>query len=160
MFCNKCGGPLQPDYRVCPKCGNVIQGTVAVPQQGRVARHLQILATLWIIVGCLWLIPAVGMLVLGSVAHLFIPMGESMARTLGPFVLHAMGGIFLLVAAGAFCVAWGLFQRRPWARTVTLVLGFLALFHPPFATALGIYTLWVLLPESSQREYASMAQQP
>src|SRR5438309_12074 len=101
-----------------------------------------------IIVGCLWLIPAVGMLVLGSVAHLFIPMGESMARTLGPFVLHVMAGIFLLVAAGAFCVAWGLFPRRPWAGSVTLVLAFLGVFHPPFATALGIDTLWVLLPAS------------
>src|SRR5437016_4072921 len=145
MFCNQCGGPLQPDYRVCPKCGNVIQGTVAVPQQGRVARHLQILATLWIIVGCLWLIPAVGMLVLGRVAHRFIPMGECMSRTLCPFVLPVMGGIFLLVAAGAFCVAWGLFQRRPWARTVTLVLGFLALFFFTVTATTEIYTLWVLL---------------
>src|SRR5437660_1464321 len=128
MFCNQCGGPLQPDYRVCPKCGNVIQGTVAVPQQGRVARHLQILATLWIIVGCLWLIPAVGMLVLGSVAHLFIPMGESMARTLGPFVLHVMGGIFLLVASGAFLGGWRVFKRRPRAPTVARVLGLRALY--------------------------------
>jgi len=159
MFCNKCGAPLQPDYRVCPKCGNPVQGSMTIPP-GRVARHIQILAILWIIVGCFWLIPAAGMLVLGSVAHSFIPMGETMARMLGPFLLHVFGGIFLLVAAGAFCVGWGLFQRTPWARTVTLVLGFLALFHPPFATALGIYTLWVLLPESSQREYANMAAQP
>jgi zinc ribbon protein len=159
MFCNQCGAPLQQDYRVCPKCGNAVQGPIAATQPGRVARHIQVLAILWIIVGVFWLIPATVMLVLGGVAHMFIPFGETMGRTLGPFVLHVLGGIFLLVAAGAFCVGWGLLQRRPWARTVTLVLGFLALFHPPFATALGIYTLWVLLPESSGREYTSMAGQ-
>jgi hypothetical protein len=158
MYCNQCGSPLQSDYRVCPNCGNNIQGTVPVtPLSGRVARHIQFLAILWIIVGVFWLIPAVIMLFLGEVAHLAIPLGETLGRALGPFVLHLLGGVFLLVAAGAFCVGWGLLQRRPWARTITLVLGFLALFHPPFATALGIYTLWVLLPEASAREYASLA---
>jgi hypothetical protein len=34
-----------------------------------------------------------------------------------------------------------------------IVVGFLALLRMPFGTALGIYTLWVLLPESSGREY-------
>jgi uncharacterized membrane protein YecN with MAPEG domain len=50
-------------------------------------------------------------------------------------------------------LAWGLFQRESWARILGLVLGFLALLRPPFGTALGIYTLWVLLPEHSSREY-------
>jgi hypothetical protein len=38
-----------------------------------------------------------------------------------------------------------------------IVLGFLVLIRIPFGTALGIYTLWVLLPESSAREYDAMA---
>lgn len=41
----------------------------------------------------------------------------------------------------------------------TLVLAFLALFHVPFGTALGIYSLWVLLPSESEREYEAMEQQ-
>jgi hypothetical protein len=36
---------------------------------------------------------------------------------------------------------------------LTLVLAFLALFNIPFGTALGIYTLWVLLPAGSDVEY-------
>jgi hypothetical protein len=39
-----------------------------------------------------------------------------------------------------------------------IVLGILALFHPPFGTALGIYTLWVLLPTESAAEYDRMSQ--
>jgi hypothetical protein len=55
-------------------------------------------------------------------------------------------------------LAWGLFEREPWARFLGLVLGFLALLRFPLGTALGIYTLWVLLPEPSGREYERLAQ--
>ncbi len=37
-------------------------------------------------------------------------------------------------------------------------LGFLALLRFPLGTALGIYTLWVLLPEASAKEYERLAQ--
>ena len=50
-------------------------------------------------------------------------------------------------------LAWGLFERQPWARVLALVLGILALLRIPFGTALGIYTLWVLAPEESAHEY-------
>jgi hypothetical protein len=33
----------------------------------------------------------------------------------------------------------------------------LALFHPPFGTALGIYTLWVLLSDENGSEYNYLA---
>ena len=163
MFCNRCGGPLQPDYRVCPKCGSPLQGAVLrTPtslrsRQGRVMRHIQPLAILWIIVGAFWLIPAVIMTLLGSVAHAFIPFSDSIGRSLGSALLHVMGFGFLFVAVAAFLAGWGLMQRRPWARTLAIVLGILALFHPPIATALGIYTLWVLLPSTAAEEYTEIA---
>ena len=51
----------------------------------------------------------------------------------------------------------GLMQKRPWARAAAIVLGVLALFHPPFGTALGVYTLWVLLSDESGIEYQYLA---
>ena len=54
-------------------------------------------------------------------------------------------------------LAWGLFERQPWARMLGIVIGFLALLRIPLGTALGIYTLWVLLPESSAREYDQLS---
>lgn len=159
----KCGSPLEANYRVCPRCGNPIQGTVSAPPtyvapaQGRVSRHIQTLGILWIIVGAFWLIPAIAMMALGTVAHVFIPFGAGIGRALGPALLHLAGFGFLFVAAAAFMAGWGLMQRRPWARTLAIVLGILALFHPPFATALSIYTLWVLLPSDSAQEYTQIA---
>jgi hypothetical protein len=66
-------------------------------------------------------------------------------------------GIFVLAkAACGFIAGWGLMQREPWARVIALVLGFISLFNVPFGTAVGVYTLWVLLPAQSQEEYDSM----
>jgi hypothetical protein len=51
-----------------------------------------------------------------------------------------------------------LLQREPWARIVCLIMGFLALLNIPFGTALGVYTLWVLLPAEADEEYSQEAQ--
>jgi ABC-type spermidine/putrescine transport system permease subunit II len=52
---------------------------------------------------------------------------------------------------------WGLYERRSWARILAIVLAFLSLLHPPFGTAIGAYTLWVLLPAASEAEYQRVA---
>ncbi len=67
-------------------------------------------------------------------------------------------GVFLaLFGVVHLVLAWGLYERQPWARVMGIVVGCLALIRIPFGTALGIYTLWVLAPESSGREYDEMA---
>jgi hypothetical protein len=38
-----------------------------------------------------------------------------------------------------------------------MILGFISLFNIPFGTALGIYTLWVLLPAASDEEYRALS---
>ena len=71
--------------------------------------------------------------------------------------LHSLfttiGVLILVKGALGFFAGWGLLRREPWARMLTIVLSFLALFNIPFGTALGIYSLWVLLPAESEREY-------
>ena len=75
---------------------------------------------------------------------------------LRPF-LTFIGGLILVKAVAGFFAGWGLLQREPWARVVALILGFLSLFNVPIGTALGIYTLWVLLPTQSDDEYQALA---
>jgi hypothetical protein len=157
MYCNQCGTELQPDYNVCPKCGTPLAGRLrSAPATGRVSRHLHTLGILWIIMGGLFLIPAVFFFVLGSV-HIAIPGMDEMMHRMGPVLFTLVGSGFLLVGAGGVCVGWGLMQHQPWARTIGIILGILALFHPPIATALGIYTLWVLAPRQSATEYLRLA---
>ena len=125
--------------------------------QSRLTRHLRTVGILWIVVGALWLIPSVILLALGGIAHMAIPGTDAVAHYLGPFVLLLIGWILLIVGAGGVCVGWGLMQHQPWARIAAIVLGVLAIFHPPLGTALGIYTLWVLLADEGGLEYQRMA---
>lgn len=156
MYCNGCGSELQPGNNVCPKCGKVIGDPVSAVTRSRLENHLSTLGTLWVVVGVLFLLPALGLFFASSVAH-FVIQDNVVARTLGPLLLTIIGGTILLIAVGGILVGLGLKDRKPWARVVAIVLGVIALFHPPFGTALGIYTLWVLMSDEGGVEYRRLS---
>ena len=161
MFCNRCGAQLQPDFNLCPKCGNPLANKppVALPaSRTRLERHLRPIGILWIVVGALWLIPSAVLMFISHAPRLMIMMGDEMfTHAFMPPMLFSLGSVFLLIAAGGILVGWGLINHERWARTTAIVLAVLALFHPPFFTALGIYTLWVLLPAASASEYERLS---
>jgi hypothetical protein len=75
---------------------------------------------------------------------------------LGSFVPFAL---LVSVLIGAVDIVTGLYllARRPWARTLAMVMAVLSLLKLPFGTALGIYTLWVLAPQASSVEWEGLA---
>lgn len=72
-------------------------------------------------------------------------------------VRAVFGIVFLAGGVLGIVAGWGLLDRQPWSRGLALVLGFVNLIHIPFGTAVGIYTLWVLLPAQSEREFRARA---
>jgi hypothetical protein len=64
---------------------------------------------------------------------------------LGPAFFHLVWVAVLVRAALAILVAWGLYERAQWARIVAIIVAILSLLKFPFGTALGIWTLVVLL---------------
>jgi hypothetical protein len=117
--------------------------------------HLHLLGILWMAIGSLFLIPAVGLMMFGSGVH-FVLHNQDLFGGLLPILLYVGGGSLLLLGAGGICVGLGLQQRQPWARPAAIILGVLALFHPPFGTALGVYTLCILLPDERGEEYRNL----
>ena len=157
MFCDGCGDALQPGQQFCGKCGKEIVGPVVVgyPRRSRVREHLRLLGILWLALAA-WefLGAAVLYIVANTLFRMQLPQGPPPEARLFLHPLLTVIAVFVAVkAAVGFAAGWGLLQREPWARVLSLVLAFLALFHVPFGTALGVYTLWVLLPSQSDEEY-------
>ncbi len=159
MFCNSCGAHLQPGFRNCPMCGKPVEGAIAVPIQRRVANHLTLLGSLWVAYSVLVVFVGFMLFILNrTVFALAQARGE-----LGPegaFLrpLFAVIGT-LILCKGALCLITGvgLLTRQLWARILALVMGCISLINLPFGTALGIYTIWVLIGENGESEYRALA---
>jgi predicted nucleic acid-binding Zn ribbon protein len=161
MFCTYCGSPIASEQSVCANCGRSSTGArVASAERARVAEHVHLLAILWFVIGAFWLIPAVIMAVLAT--FITVPLVTEgvpkIALVLAPGLFVVLCVVFLASAALRFVAGWGLLKLRPWGRTFALVIAFLGLLHPPFDTALAIYTLFVLLPDAAGDEYRQMWQ--
>jgi hypothetical protein len=163
MFCDGCGNAVQAGQAFCSKCGKQILGPVMVarPVQGRVQSHLHLLGILWLAVSALNAVGGVVLLLLGTTffPHLHEFAGKDSNQVPVGFLtalMTTLGVLVLAKAAAGFITGYGLMQHQSWARIAALVLAFIALFNIPFGTAIGVYTMWVLLPGNSQQEYEAL----
>jgi len=154
MFCDKCGTALQADQLFCSRCGKEVAAGVmkGYPQRSRVREHIRLLGIFWLALSALDGLMGVASYI---VANTVFSLDNHPGR---PAFLHPLlsfiGILVVIKAFAGFATGWGLIQREPWARTLAVVLAFPSLFfNVPFGTALGIYTLWVLLPAESDVEY-------
>jgi len=123
----------------------------------RVQEHIRLLGILWLALSALNAVVGFVLFIIANAlfAHLHEKGGVPPDVPAG-FLRSLFTTIGILILAKAvlgFFAGWGLLRREPWARMLTIVLSFLALFHFPLGTALGIYSLWVLLSTQSEREY-------
>lgn len=116
-------------------------------------QHLKILAYLHVASGAFYLAAAV--------AALFFVLGGGFAtgEEAVVWVAQTAGALLVLylivLAVPSLIGGVGLLREELWARPVLLVIGMLSLFSVPIGTALGVYTLWVLLKDESVRILAA-----
>ena len=161
MFCDQCGVQLQAGQPSCTRCGKPVLGPVAY-RRNRVQEHIRLLGTLWLAYSALTVVVGVVLIVVahalfGRVIHLPDGPPPEVTSWLRPF-LTFIGGLILAKGAAGLVAGWGLLQREAWARVLALVVGFISLFNIPIGAAVGIYTLWVLLPAQSDEEYKALAE--
>jgi len=161
MFCDQCGAQLQAGQARCVRCGKPVTGPLEYGRN-RVREHVKLVGILWMAYSAMHVVGGVvvllvSKLVIGRLGHMPDgPPPEVMAWL--PALVSAIGWLILAKAAVGIITGWGLLQREDWARIVALVMGFVALLSVPVGTALGIYTLWVLLPSQSEDEYRALTQ--
>ena len=154
MFCDRCGTELPATATFCSSCGKNLN---PIPQPamalGRVEGHVRTLAMLWIAYSLVRLIG--GWLAVSFFEHF---PGPWMSRGWDfPLIGHGLGGILSLTGIAGIVAGWGLMERHSWARMLAIVLAILSLVHFPLGTGLAMYTLWVLMPSESAREYERTA---
>jgi hypothetical protein len=179
MVCQACGAAVGEGVHFCSRCGAQVVATQPMADQPvyanypppmyrpvpRVQRNLQLLGILWCAFGALRLFG-------GLMAVFFVKLmwlrrfgdGWPLGRDGGPFGPQLMGALLpviavvaVLASALALLVGYALLTRRPWGRTLAIIVSVLSLLKVPFGTALGIYTLWVLAPMTSAMEYDAIA---
>src|ERR1700683_1803683 len=141
MFCDGCGAAVEAGQAFCSRCGKQIVGVIHAVQmtRGRVAEHVQLLGILW------FAISAINARGRGGAGQAFL---HPLMTILGTAVLGK--------SALGFVAGYGLMQREAWGRVLALILAFISLFNIPFGTAIGVYTIWVLLPGQAEQEYETL----
>ena len=172
MFCSGCGHALTPGQPVCPQCGR--PAAVPIPPVpgmnylvATYASKIKTLAIFWFIYAGLILVGGlIGMAFLRAFAshwgwnHGPWDNGFPFGSWLGPTIVH-LAILFTIVRAGlALAAGWGLMERAQWGRFVALVAAFLNILKFPFGTALGIFTLVLLLGYRNNTLYAELQRTP
>jgi len=159
MYCSGCGQAIEAGQGFCTQCGRPVAAPVpAVPglqfQLESYAGKVKALSVVWFIYAGLALVAGImgmafasalfsgrlGPWMHGPWAHSPFP-----PEFFGPALLQ-FAWIFLIGrVALALVAAWGLMEHTQWGRIVAIVAAFLSLLKFPFGTALGIWTLVVLM---------------
>ena len=118
--------------------------------------HVKTLGILHIVFGALGVLAAlVILLVFGGVAGIVGATSHIEDARIAVPILGGIGTfvffVVLLLSLPGLIADIGLLQLRPWARILTIVLSIFELIHVPFGTALGVYGLWVLLSQGTER---------
>jgi len=73
------------------------------------------------------------------------------------FVVFA---VLLVISIPALIGGIGLLKHRNWARILLLIVSAVNLLNIPFGTALGAYSLWVLLQDETQKMFTPASSLP
>jgi hypothetical protein len=106
-------------------------------------QHVTVVAALQIGFGILKAFIAALVLLIMVVGGLISGDAEAMAIT--TVVGLVVAGFLVLTALPGIVGGIGLLKGKSWARVLVIFLAVLDLIDFPFGTAIGVYTLWVLL---------------
>lgn len=172
MFCQCCGNALDEGARFCKSCGNVVPGPATAPQvlapdPAQVhSNHVRVLGILWLVYSIFHIVMAVWTL---AFSHYFLPaMQDALSHNNTPFpfplfrfmhIFYALTAIYG-VATGILGIFAGvaLLQRKRAARMLAIIAAFICVISIPFGTAIGVYTLVILLPGHAARAHEQIAQ--
>ena len=153
MYCVRCGKPMEASEAYCSSCGRPSRETPLMPTQTRIAGHIRLLAIFWIALSTFRILPGLVLAAIFGTNPDFPPGAPEFVHT----IIMGVATFFFIGGGVGILAGVGLLNRAPWARMLAIILGCIGLIDMPFGTALGAYTLWVLLPAESEKEYQQIS---
>ena len=111
-------------------------------------KHLTILAALYI--GFSFVLAMIGLISLIVLPTVGVFSDDPDALPILSTVGVALAAFFLVLAVPGIVGGVGLLKRWPWSRILVLILAAIHILNLPIGTALGIYTIWVLVQDETE----------
>jgi len=110
-------------------------------------KHIVLIAILHIALATLGLI--IAMVVFTAVVGGGVLSGDDEAIAITAIVGTVIAGFIAILSVPSIIGGIGLLKHQPWARILMMIIAALDLFNIPIGTAIGVYTLWVLLQDET-----------
>jgi len=153
MYCVRCGKTMTESEAFCSACGKRVRDIPLMPTQGRIGGHVRLLGIFWIALSAFRIVPAIVLTAILNASPDFPPGAPEFVHA----ILEVVAAFLFVGGAVGILAGVGLLNRASWARMLAIILGCVGLVDMPFGTALGAYTLWVLLPAQSEQEYQQIS---
>lgn len=116
-------------------------------------KHITLVAVLHIGFGILGVLGTIVVWVL--LVGIGVITGDDEVIAILAVIAPIITAFFLIVSVPGIIGGVGLLKRRPWARILVLIVSVMRLVDIPIGTAIGIYSLWVLMNEETKQLLAS-----
>lgn len=75
--------------------------------------------------------------------------------TILSLIANIIAIIFIIISLPGIFAGIGLYKRKEWARVLTIILSVIELFNFPFGTAIGVFSIWVLIQNETIADFNS-----
>jgi hypothetical protein len=96
----------------------------------------------------------IGAIVFIAVAGGGLISGDSEAIIITFIVAVSIAGIFTFFSIPEIIAGWAILKWKSWGRIFGIVIAIFDLINIPIGTAFGVYALWVLMNEETEKLFA------
>jgi hypothetical protein len=110
-------------------------------------KHVTAVAALHIGFGILGIV--VGLVILALLSGIGMLVHDHEAQFILWIIGVSVASFLIIISVPGVIAGIGLLKFKNWARILTLVISAIDLLNIPFGTALGVYSIWVLVQEET-----------
>ncbi len=112
-------------------------------------KHVTLVGVLHIVYHSLGFV--IGIVIFGILTTIGRLAGDPEAAVILGIVGTAVGTFLIVLSVPGIVGGIALLKKRPWGRILAMVVGIIDIVDIPLGTALGVYTLWVLMHDETMQ---------